>query len=128
MYFFKFLSQIILFLDLFHPSTVFLTLINRAKISSKQTNLISSDYIKNNTFVSNNRTMAASATLPAVSLTTANNSSIDSSKRKSEEKINLSIGKTSTQRRIPSPKQSANETDNSLTGSIPIFRIPKIGR
>jgi hypothetical protein len=92
----------------------------------------------NNTFLSNDRKMATTATLTAVPSpgTTNYSSNIDSSKPKIEENIISAIAKKSGQYPQQSPMKSSNKIANddgvtktdSFNRSTSTFRIPKIGR
>lgn len=66
--------------------------------------------------------MITPATLPALPVTTTNNSSnIYSNKRKSKENILSAITKKPTEH----PHLSTNEIDHSFTRNMSTFRIPK---
>lgn len=113
------------------------------KLNKTERTLLSS---KNNTDLFNDREMATTATLTAVSTTntTSSNNITDNNKRKTEENIGPTTNRKPTHRRVqtasqiePKKMKSAIDVDDSdglnktnlvNRSTTPTFRIPKIGR
>ncbi|CAF4012576.1 unnamed protein product, partial [Adineta steineri] len=75
--------------------------------------------------------MSVPATMTAVSITTTNHnssSSLEKNKQKTQEHIFSALTRKSSEHRMSTPQQSANEIVNHSIRIVPKFRIPKVER